>query len=821
MAKRLYDLLKCCQEEEEVKAEFAKYFKIKYNTRQRIDLYTPKILFEFKLDQNFKSKSVRAKAVAQTLYYIRRLKYGKSQEPVPPTICVVDKNEAFLLQTSDFHTFYTASRKYDWDRAASQPCPILVDALKQSKVIADVHVFSFENPEDEKNFVDDISVRGSQLSLYDTNKKSITEDNFTSVYLYWESFFGKYVKNGHKPSEYFVSDIEAGRSQIIGNGEVLFRLSDGSVSKSIPMADYEYFWNIYEKVHDPKEIKAIRQKIDRLSEDFMRRFTGEFYTPIDFAQKAFDYIERTVGTKKYLSGKWRIWDMAAGTGNLEFPLPSSVLQYCYISTLLPDDAAYCKKIYPTATVFQYDYLNDDAYRIANPLTEPFGVTPKLPPNLVEDLKDPEISWIIFINPPFATSNKTGNVVGKKSKDDISMTKIRKLMDRDGLGETSRELFSQFLYRISVEFKGKNAYLGLFSKIKYLNSNNDQNLRDKVFRFKYERGFIFSSSHFDGNKGKFPVGFLIWNLKKDIPLDKQTVVLDVYDEYCEKVGTKQILTTSRDAFLNKWVPRYRNTHILPPFSSAISISDRTKDVRNRVADGFLCSMMCCGNDMQHQNYVCLLSGPQASAGSFSVVPENFERAMVTHAVRRIPKATWINDRDQFYQPFSDNLPQEFVNDCVIWSAFAPSNNSAALKDVGYQGKIYQIENQLFPFLLSDVVTWKCGLSDISAQLLSANEDRFMAKWISTASLSKEANDVLLAAKKLYQCVYQNIGSIRWLEYKIQLWDMGWWQVKEAAKQIIPAKPLYEALRQAEVVLSAKIESQIDNLGFMAPAEQPLD
>lgn len=821
MAKRLYDLLKYCQEEEEVKAEFAKYFKIKYNTRQKIDLYTPQILFEFKLDQNFKSKSVRAKAVAQTLYYIRRLKYGKSQEPVPPTICVVDKNEAFLLQTSDFHTFYTASRKYDWDRAASQPCPILVDALKQSKIIADVHVFSFENPEDEELFVNDVTVRASPVTLYNTNKKSITEDNFTSVYLYWESFFGKYVKNGHKPSEYFVSDIEDGRSQIISNGEVLFRLNDGSVSKSIPMADYEYFWNIYEKVQNPSEIKAIRQKIDRLSEDFMRRFTGEFYTPIDFAQKAFDYIERTIGTKKYQSGKWRIWDMAAGTGNLEFPLPSSVLQYCYISTLLEDDAAYCKKIFPTATVFQYDYLNDDAYRIADPLKEPFGITPKLPPNLVADLKDPEISWIIFINPPFATSNKAGNVVGKKSKDDISMTKIRQLMDRDGLGETSRELFSQFLYRISIEFRGKNAYLGLFSTIKYLNSNNDQKLRDRVFRYKYERGFIFSSSHFDGNKGKFPVGFLVWNLKKDIPLDKQTIVLDVYDENCEKVGTKQILTTSRDTFLNKWVPRYKNTHILPPFSSAISISDRTKDVRNRVADGFLCSMMCCGNDMQHQNYVCLLSGPQASAGSFSVVPENFERAMVTHAVRKIPKATWINDRDQFYQPFSDNLPQEFVNDCVIWSAFAPSNNSVALKDVFYQGKTYQIENHLFPFLLSDVVTWKCGLSDISAQLFSANEDRFMAKWIHNASLSKEANDVLTAAKKLYQCVYQNIGSIRWLEYKIQLWDMGWWQVREAAKQIVSAKPLYAALRQAEAVLSAKIASQIDGLGFMAPAEQPLD
>ena len=570
MAKRLYDLLKNCQEEEEVKAEFAKYFKIKYNTRNRIDLYTPQILFEFKHCQNFKSRTVRAKAVAQTLYYIRRLKYGKTNDPVPPTICIVDKNEGFFVTTSDFSSFINASKKYDWDRAASQPCPILVEALKQSKLIENIHVYSFESVEDETQFIDAVAVQ-TQASFLDTNKKAITEDNFTSVYTYWESLFGRYVQNGHKPSEYFVSDIEEGRSQIIGNGEVLFRLNDGSVSKSIPMADYEYFWNIYEKVQNPSEIKAIRQKIDRLSEDFMRRFTGEFYTPIDFAQKAFDYIERTIGTKKYQSGKWRIWDMAAGTGNLEFPLPSSVLQYCYISTLLEDDAAYCKKIFPTATVFQYDYLNDDAYRIADPLNEPFGITPKLPPNLVADLKDPEISWIIFINPPFATSNKTGNVVGKKSKDDISMTKIRQLMDRDGLGETSRELFSQFLYRISIEFRGKNAYLGLFSKIKYLNSNNDQNLRDRVFRYKFERGFIFSSSYFDGNKGKFPVGFLVWNLKKDIPLDKQTIVLDVYDENCEKVGTKQILTTSRDTFLNKWVPRYKNTHILPPFSSAISIS----------------------------------------------------------------------------------------------------------------------------------------------------------------------------------------------------------------------------------------------------------
>lgn len=814
MAKRLYDQLKNCQEEEEVKAEFAKYFKLKYDTRNKIDLYTPQILFEFKLSQNFSSRKTRAKVVAQTLYYIRRLKYGVTKDPIPPTICIVDKDGGFFIQTSDFNAFISASKKYDWDRAASQPCPILVNALRESKLIEQIHVYSFANASDEQQFIDAVAVQ-TVKSFLDTNKKQITEENFTAVYSYWESLFGRYVQNGHKASEYFISDIEAGRSQIIGDSEVLFRLSDGSVSKSIPMKEYLYFWGIYEKIENSEHIKAIRQKIDRLSEDFMRRFTGEFYTPIDFAAKAFEYIERTVGSKKYQSGNWRIWDMAAGTGNLEFLLPSSILKNCYISTLLEDDAAYCKRIFPSATVFQYDYLNDDAYKIANPTSIPFGVTPKMPHNLVDDLSNPDISWIIFINPPFATSNKTGNTIGKKSKDDISMTQIRQLMERDELGETSRELFSQFIYRISVEFKDKNAYLGLFSKIKYLNSNNDQNLREKIFQYKFERGFIFSSEHFVGSKGKFPVGFLVWNLGRKIALESQEIVVDVYNADCEKIGTKEIPTISRDTFLNKWVPRFRNSSVLPPFSSAITISDRTKDVRDRVADNFLCSMMCCGNDMQHQNYVALLSGPQASAGSFSVVPENFERAMVVHSVRRIPKANWTNDRDQFYQPLQNDLPREFVSDCVIWSAFAPSNNTASLKDIPYQGKIYQIHNEMFPFTLSEVKTWKCSLPDIRVQLFAANEDRFMAKWIAKERLSAEAIDVLNAANKLYRCVYEKLNTIQWLDYKIQLWDIGWWQVKEAAKQIEAAAPSYEQLRLAEKKLEDKLVSQFSELGFMAP------
>lgn len=819
--KRLYELLYPCQEEEEVKAEFAKYFKIKYNTRHHIDLYTPQILFEFKLDQNFFRCFSRAKAVAQTLYYIRKLKFGTLRDPVPERICVVDRDSGFFVKTTDLAVFYNAHSKYDWDRAPSQPCPILVEALSKSKILETAHVYSFKIEDEESLFTDNINLT-LQSTLFYSTKKVITEENFISVYDHWAFYFEKYVKNGHKPSEYFLSDIEAGRSVILpGSNSVLFNLNDGTVSKSVPIDDYTYFWSIYEKVSSPDELKAIRQKMDRISEDYQRRFTGEFFTPIDFANKAFEYIARTVGPKRWQNGKWRIWDMAAGTGNLEFMLPSSMLKYCYISTLLEDDAAYCKRIFPTATVFQYDYLNDDAYLFCGDGQIPFGVTPKLPKNLLDDLMDPEIGWIIFINPPFATSNTTGAKIGKKSKDDVSMTNIRQIMSERGLGETSRELFSQFLYRISVEFKGKNAYLGLFSKLKYLNSNNDQTLRDHIFRYKFERGFMFSSESFHGSKGKFPVGFFVWNLGRESRINEQEIVLDVYSGTCEKYGTKKIQTVERNSFLNKWPQRFPNTATYPPLASAITVSPRTNDVRDRIADGFICSLMSNGNDMQHQNYVAILSGPYCSAGGFSVVPANFERSMILHAVRKIPKATWDNDRDQFYQPYSDDLPEQFISDCVVWSAFALSNNTTSMKDVPYQGKIYQMENQMFPFSLETVKKWPCGLSDIKTQLFAANEDRFLAKWLQGKELSPEAESVMRRAEALYGCVYANLGTIRWLDYKIGLWDLGWWQVRMAAKTIPQAEPLLKELKSSMNYLEIKISQALPSFGFLPPAVEPLE
>ena len=104
--------------------------------------------------------------------------------------------------------------------------------------------------------------------------------------------------------------------------------------------------------------KVFYALLDKAKTDFKRRMEGEFFTPLSFAQKGLDYLENTVGKQWWKQG-YRLWDMAAGTGNLSYYLPAEAYEYLYLSSLHHEDVDYCKTIFPAATCFQYDYLNDD------------------------------------------------------------------------------------------------------------------------------------------------------------------------------------------------------------------------------------------------------------------------------------------------------------------------------------------------------------------------------------------------------------------------------------------------------------------------------
>lgn len=269
-------------------------------------------------------------------------------------------------------------------------------------------------------------------------------------------------------------------------------------------------------------------------------------------------------------------------------------------------------------------------------------------------------------------------------------------------------------------------------------------------------------------------------------------------------------------LNKWCPRpkWDGHSIMPMFSSALSQQTENKDKRDHIAPGFLCSLSSNGDDFQHQNSVFILAAPYANAGAFSVTRENFEKAMVLHAVKKLPKATWTNDCDAFYAP-SEELPQEFVDDCIVWSAFADSNYAVSLRNVQYQDKVYQIINNLYPFLLDEIRRWPCANGDISAQMSAANENRYLAKWLDGRTLSSEASAVMFAAKKLYKAFYVEMMNTRWMQFKIETWDVGIYQVRSALKDAGLAAGELAALKSAHDALRAKLLPQVYSFGFLNP------
>lgn len=796
--------------EEVVKATYATYFSIKYNTSNHHDLYTPQVFFEFKANKNFHNLKALASILAQSLYYIRRLKYLDVKNAIPFFICLADNNEATLTETSKWSNYYT-NDSYDWERPASKPDPKLIDHLVKEPLTGKIHVYSVTKKHEHEAFKKNLNnALNPQMILDFGDKKVINEENFEAVFDHWKGVIGPYIINGYKPSYYFLANIQ--RDKVIidkDNSRVVFTFEDkNSKTQKVLMKDYDYFWNVYEYVENEETITGIHAKLDRLTDDSIRRFEGEFFTPLHFGQKAIHYWNSVLGKNWLKSGKYRIWDMAAGTGNLEYHLPAEAYKYLYMSTLHASESDHLSKVFPNATCFQYDYLNDDIEYVFNKKNLPFTPNWKLPQKLREELEDPNIIWIVHINPPFATAQDAKS--DGSSKKGVSKTKVEIAMNNADTGHAKRELFAQFMFRIVHELP-KTSYLGMFSTLKYLNAPDSVAYRLKHFNYQYEKGFLFHSKCFNGVTGNFPISFLIWNLAK--PSNVNSVDIDIANSSGATIGIKHLRLIKKEDVLNNWFKRPENTkdYILPAMSNGITVKDGNTDTRHRARPDFLASICSKGNDFQNAKYVTILSSPNVSAGAFSVIAENFEKAMTLHAVRKIPKPTWLNDRNQFLIP-SIEPNQAFINDCVVWSLFSNSNQTSALKNVLYLGKTYQINNNFYPFLIEEIKKWDIRDSDFRQQLSKA-QNRFVANWLSTNNLSYEAKDVLAKAKLVYKIFYSNLNQMATHKWKIDSWDAGWYQVRNCLSDHNLAAEEMIDLNRAHKTLAGEILPKIESLGFL--------
>jgi hypothetical protein len=401
---------------------------------------------------------------------------------------------------------------------------------------------------------------------------------------------------------------------------------------------HNQFWNKYERPPKEEYWDYIVERRDLLVPQDVRERKGSFFTPQMWVELSQRYLTDALGED--WQDEYYVWDCAAGTGNLLTGLTNKY--NIWASTLDTQDVEVMHdRINNGANllhdhVFQFDFLNDE-----------FTKLPKL---LQEIINNPEKrrKLVIYINPPYAeaASMETIKRKGENKTDVAVLTNVYKKY-QDKIGIAGRELFAQFFVRIYKEIPGVK--LAEFSKLKVLQAPNFAAFRN-TFRAKLEKLFIVPAYTFDNVKGKFPIGFFIWDTNVTDDLDH--VKADVYNEDGKFVFIKGIYSYQNAKSINDWL-----------------ISTRKR--QDEINMGFI---SCKGSDFQNTNLIFIVNDKDQlphPRGTW-ITNKNLIEVGIYFAVRHCIEATWLNDRDQFLFPNDGwESDREFQNDCLAFTLF--SNN----------------------------------------------------------------------------------------------------------------------------------------------------
>jgi hypothetical protein len=794
MTGQLYAKLKTAKSEEDVKDIYIKALGLKSYTKGLIDIRTDEIWFEAKDKGTISTYAM----FTQLLHYVQdALNKG---ETIPPLLAVIDTEKAAIMKTEHVIPFL-AKKTIKWGKSASQ---FPKDALDQVSAFIGTYLVSFKISTHEDEFIQTVK---AAIKTGDIIRTPITPDNLKQVFDKWVAMIGCEIKDV-PPEKYallFFADIMSDGTYSTHeyltaklahiNGQPSFIL-DGVIYELGNKDGYRQFWAIHNRPPAPEYRNYLLERRDSLIPVDERSFKGAYYTPLNVVDKAYDTLSDVLG--KNWQRDYIVWDMCCGVGNLE--VKHSNPRNIYMSTLdkADVDVMHATKTCVAATRFQYDYLNDDINEFGQ---IDYGLTNKVPQGLRDAIAQGK-KILVLINPPYGETG-SGIAKGNKNKKEVEQTRINAIMNH---GYASKELFIQFVVRIAQEMP--NATLAMFSTLKYVNAPNFEKFRDQ-WNAKYLGGFIVHSKAFDGLKGDFPIGFLIWetnkNAKKKTPLAE--IIVDILDKKAKPIGEKKFYNLPNSTFLNAWIEKPKtNNEIALPLSNATKISNNPRIKTS--CDNMIGFLYASNNDLQHATMeTCLTSSiyTGGNGGGSYITPENLWQAAVVFSVRRLIKPTWINDRDQFLQPTAP-LSDEFKNDCLIWMLFSGSNLTASADGLEWNGRTWSIVNHFIPFTEEEV---------------GANgrfESDFMVNYLSDKSLSPESQSVLNAGRALWQAYFTktDIYAIR-DELKLNRPDVGWYQIRNALKRRnddadnVPVD--FTAFETAYKTLSEKLRPLVFELGFL--------
>jgi hypothetical protein len=787
----LYENLQKCKTEEDVKDAYVKALGLKGVSKNLIDIQTDEIWFEAK----DKSNTTTYAMFTQLLHYIQvALDRG---EKIPPFLCVIDTEKAAIMKTADALPLLE-KRGIKWGKSASNYTPEALDAVS---AYIGTYFVSFRIKTHEKEFIETIK---NAIKNGDIIRTQITPANLKQVFDKWVEMIGREIKDV-STDDYvllFYADImndgqvavhtNLSASLIQINNTPAFML--GKIVYELGNKEgYRRFWQIYNRPPKEEYRNYLLERRDSLIPTDERAFKGAYFTPLHVVDKAYDKLNETLGEN--WQQEYFVWDMCCGVGNLE--TKHSNHRNIFMSTLdQPDiDIMLASKTCAAATKFQYDYLNDD---ITDTGEIDYTLTNKVPESLQKAIKEGK-KILVLVNPPYAEAGEKG--VG--SKKDVSKTKAGDTM-MNNMGYASKELFAQFVVRISKEIP--NVTLAMFSTLKYVNGSNFEKFREN-WNAKYQNGFIVHSKSFDGLEGDFPIGFLIWNVTQNKKIIITEIETEILDKKALPIGIKKFYNIPNELYLNNWIERPKVNDILAlPLSNAVKVSRNPR--MKYSCDNAIGFLYAGNNDMQHVGQETLIASSiytGGNSGGLYMLEENLEQAYITFTVRQLPKHTWINHNDQFLQP-SEKLADEFKNDCLVWMLFHGKNLTASANNLEWNNKKWSIVNHFIPYTEDEVGSPERFESD------------FMVEYTKGKTFSNEALAVLAEGKKLWQEYYKHtdVHTVR-DELKLNRADVGWYQVRKALEKRNTSgdypQVSFTEFKFACEALSDKLRPQVYEYGFL--------
>ncbi len=437
------------------------------------------------------------------------------------------------------------------------------------------------------------------------------------------------------------------------------------------------------------------------------------------------------------------------------------------------------------------------------------LTNKVPESLrkiIADSKTGKKKILVLINPPWAEAGSSDNYSNQNKNTAKSEVAKSKFADKcmNIYGKATNELFIQFVARIAKEIP--NATLAMFSKLKYVNATNFEDFRMN-WNAEYLDGFVVHSKSFEGLKGEFPIGFLIWktnNSNRDKFNTINEISCEVLDKMAQPIGRKSFYNKPSEFFLSKWIdrPKCNNEEVIG-LKNCVSPNGT-----GFWSDNAISHFVCDSNDLQQagQGTVLLSSLSKIGhKGAIYVNEKNLWQTAVVFTVRRIIPHTWINDRDQFLQP-SKELSDEFKNDCLVWMLFNGSNLTASADGLEWNNQKWSIVNHFIPFTETEV------------NAPDRFESDFMVQYMADKIFSAEAQNVLEQGKVIWQKYFEiDINHSIREEFKLNRADVGWYQIRQAIKKYnelgenLPVS--FENFESAYLELTEKLRPQVYIYGFL--------